>query len=111
MLNATFAVAVGTRVTLRCNIYRRYSAVGTAVGYDWADGHRTAQEQPCGNSTLFENPWVGKPRCGRMNTCQHSLGLQHAGLHLEVDMAGIVLSAVITPSGLHDQLPSVGFKD
>lgn len=44
-------------------------------------------------------PWVGKSIDNAMDTCQHSLGLQHAGLDSdpEVDMAGSGLGAINTP--------------
>ena len=61
-------VAVGTRVMLRCNMCTddgvANGAMGTAVGYDWPDGHRMAEEQPFGLSILFGDGCY--PRVGRL---------------------------------------------
>ena len=35
-------------------------AMGSVVCYEWPGGCRTAAEQPCGFSVLFDNPRVGR---------------------------------------------------
>ena len=34
--------------------------MGSVVGYEWPGGRRTAAEQPCGLSVLFDSPKVGR---------------------------------------------------
>ena len=57
---------MGARIMLRRNVCTTVTdglvngAMGTVVGFEWPEGHRTANTQPSGISVLFDSCKVGR---------------------------------------------------
>lgn len=92
-------VAVGVRVMLQCNQCTVDGLVngtmGTVVGYDWPEGHRTAAQQPCGMQILFDNKAVGSQRGTHSPTTT-----RHSQPYSMIGMAALGWSPISTPFAL-----------
>lgn len=72
---------MGARIMLRRNVCTTVTdglvngAMGTVVGFEWPEGHRTANSQPSGISVLFDNCKVGRMT---RNSTEHTPTMLHS---------------------------------